>query len=77
MLNDVRWFRGRESFFLPLGTEPSPRKQNWLAKELPLFKQFRRKRLGTLTCRATDWDWLLLMQHYGVPTRLLDWTETL
>lgn len=21
------------------------------------------------------WDWLFLMQHYGVPTRLMDWSE--
>jgi hypothetical protein len=23
-----------------------------------------------------DWDWYFLMQHYGVPTRLIDWTES-
>lgn len=24
---------------------------------------------------ANNWDWYFVMQHYGAPTRLLDWTE--
>jgi hypothetical protein len=26
---------------------------------------------------ANSWEWYFLMQHYGAPTRLLDWTESL
>lgn len=24
---------------------------------------------------ASKWEWYFLMQHYGAPTRLLDWTD--
>jgi len=39
------------------------------------FKQNAYRFLEHPPERGAEWPWLFLMQHYGVPTRLLDWTE--
>jgi len=68
------WFRGES------GTGPSlcPKIASYSKdQENYLLQSFRRKAGGianTPPREQTDM-WLFLAQHYGVPTRLLDWTE--
>lgn len=69
------WYRGQATggrSLLPSLARPPYR----LEHELALITKFKQNAVPFLAARPQDeWDWLFLMRHYDVPTRLLDWTE--
>jgi hypothetical protein len=73
---DTLWYRGHWSSSYTL--LPSLlRSSAALQKEQILFQKYVQAAAHLGRSRASDWESLFDMQHYGIPTRLLDWTETL
>lgn len=70
------WYRGHSKPDYVL--KPSLfRSADGHTKEQIAFHEFSRVATRLFTKRTNDWEVLFDMQHYGVPTRLLDWSEAL
>jgi hypothetical protein len=72
------WYRGHSEHSYKL--EPSIYRKPFSAKsEDELTNQFKSRAVPYLSIAPNTenyWEWLFIMQHYKIPTRLLDWSES-
>ncbi len=69
------WFRGHSRSTWKL--QPSLLRKKRNVTEATLFSRFKQNASLLVPSLAPhSFEWLFQMQHYGIPTRLLDWTES-
>jgi len=72
----VIWYRGHSHSGWSL-VPGLYRDSTWADRERRAFEAFDRTATRLFDKRQSDWEVLFDMQHYGIPTRLLDWSEAL
>ncbi|MBF0401598.1 MAG: FRG domain-containing protein [Magnetococcales bacterium] len=67
-------YRGMSDVDYPLTNSLTRLGNHYPNMERNLLKQFKKYAHRQVVERNTDWHWLSVAQHYGLPTRLMDWT---
>jgi FRG domain len=74
------WFRGHGESTWPLTPRVYRPEFRKILDENQYRYQFKLRAfpylLGTAREPLNEWEWYFLMQHYGLPTRLLDWSTS-
>ncbi|RCH54422.1 FRG domain-containing protein [Mucilaginibacter hurinus] len=69
------WYRGQGDYTWTLS--PGLLRLTGLPSENSFLTRFKQSAAMLIDRHPKDsFDWMFLMQHYGVPTRLLDWSES-
>ena len=61
----------------PLPGQPGRRVPYTPSDEMAVFRMFVQQARAYLPAQYTEVEWLAIAQHFGVPTRMLDWTDSL
>lgn len=67
-------FRGLADADFPLTPALKRLTGDYVELERHLLRNFRKYALRHVVERDSFWNWLTVAQHYGLPTRMLDWT---
>ena len=78
----ILWYRGarcRAHPLVPKLLRDGKPSEEYFDRESRLITRFRQRSLSLWPAGypQDDWEHLFAMQHFGVPTRLLDWSENL
>jgi hypothetical protein len=71
------WFRGHSNYDFKLLPSIFRNNETVFIDEAKQYSEFIRRFPNHSQTHKTPIEWLTLMQHYGLPTRLLDWTSNL
>jgi hypothetical protein len=67
-------YRGLSNFDYRLETSLMRLGPEYQRLEFHILRNFKKYAHRPEVMSNTEWDWLALAQHHGLPTRLLDWT---